>query len=296
MNQENDDQKGTVDSFVKMFKEFGNTVAEIFNDPKLKEKAKEFGESAVESAKALGERFKDEDVKSKFKDIGKAAQEFGQNVSESFKDEKKNNDTEENGGSPREPNGAPDKEDSDAVSLDEKIEKKIEEKLNKVSYIAEDVDQKNNDHYKNTRGGRIAGYTMYLFWNLALLIFFNFYYDYIAVYTTFGRIPILTEGWMAFLPLVTVALVVAIIGNIILIIYDRYELKQIVDMVTNLLGIAAIITLLILFPFDFSVIPHGGLSMALTPIVTILLILIAVGIGVGVLIRFIKILIHISKS
>ena len=41
-------------------------MSEIFNDPELKQKAKEFAESAAESAKAFGSRFNDEDVKDKF--------------------------------------------------------------------------------------------------------------------------------------------------------------------------------------------------------------------------------------
>ncbi len=294
--EKNDQKKGTVDSFASMFKEFGNAVAEIFNDPKLKEKAKEFGESAVESAKALGERFKDEDVKSKFKDVGKAAQEFGQNVSESFKDEKKTSDTKKSTDTSDEQDDELNEADIVETELDKKIEKKIDEKLNKIGHKTEEIDKKIDDYFKNTRGGRIAGYSIAIFWNLAFLIFFNFYYEYIAVYTTEGRIPIITEGWRAFLPILTIALVASIVGNIVLIIHERYELRQIIDIVTNLLGIAAVITLLYLFPFDFSVIPHGGLSLALTPIVTIVLILIAVGIGVGILVRFIKLIIHLSKN
>ena len=60
-----------------MFKAFGEAISEIFNDPDLKEKEKEFGKSAAKSAEVLGNRFKDEDVKAKFRDVGKAAQDFG---------------------------------------------------------------------------------------------------------------------------------------------------------------------------------------------------------------------------
>ena len=68
-----------------MFKTFGEAISEVFNDPELKEEAKEFGKSAAKSAEALGNRFKDEDVKAKFRDVGKAAQDFGKSVSDSFK-------------------------------------------------------------------------------------------------------------------------------------------------------------------------------------------------------------------
>jgi len=55
-------------------------MSEIFNDPELKQKAKEFAESATESAKTFGSRFEDEDVKDKFRDLGKAAEDFGKSI------------------------------------------------------------------------------------------------------------------------------------------------------------------------------------------------------------------------
>jgi len=59
-------------------------MSQIFNDPKLKDKAKELGKAAKESAETLGERFKDDEVKARFKDVGKAAQAFGKSVGDLF--------------------------------------------------------------------------------------------------------------------------------------------------------------------------------------------------------------------
>jgi len=86
--QEKSDRKQAVDNFVEIFTSFGQAVGEIFNDPALKEKTREFTESASASAKTLASRFKDEEVKAKFRDIGKAAQVFGKSVVDSFKDDK----------------------------------------------------------------------------------------------------------------------------------------------------------------------------------------------------------------
>ena len=89
MSQEqNTDKKATAEIFADMFKKFGQAMGEIFDDPELKEKAREFAESAAESAKAFGNRFKDEDVKDKFKDVGKAAEDFGKSVADHFKKDK----------------------------------------------------------------------------------------------------------------------------------------------------------------------------------------------------------------
>ena len=83
--EEKAQEKTTADNFGELIKAFGNAVGEIFDDPKLKEKAKEFAESATESAKVFGSRFKDEEVKAKFGDVGKAAQDFGKSVADCFK-------------------------------------------------------------------------------------------------------------------------------------------------------------------------------------------------------------------
>ncbi|MFC1965115.1 hypothetical protein ACFLWG_03855 [Chloroflexota bacterium] len=57
----------------------------------MKEKAKEFAESASESAKTMGSRFKDDDVRNKFRDIGKAAEYFSRSIADCFKNSKKQN-------------------------------------------------------------------------------------------------------------------------------------------------------------------------------------------------------------
>jgi hypothetical protein len=297
MEEDNREKKDSIESFTNMFKEFGEAVSEIFNDPRLRQKAREFNESAFESAKALGDRFKDEDVKNKFKDVGKAAQEFGRNVRESF-EEKKNTGASESYVSyyDKDLKVTDYEEVEKEIDLDKKIEEKIDEKIKEREQEVLEKEKKVDQYITMTRGGRVAGYSIAIFWNIAFLIFFNFYYDFIAVYTAEARIPIITGDWAFFLPILNVALIVSIIGNIILIIYDRYELKQIIDIVTMLLGVAVVITLLNIFPFNFNVIPHEGLSIALTPIMTLFLIILAVGLGVGVLIRFIKLVMHMTRT
>jgi len=82
-------KRQTVDSFAEMFRSFGQAIGEVFDDPELKKKAKEFADSATDSAKTLANRLNDEDVKAKFKEVGKAAEEFGKNVADHFKKDKK---------------------------------------------------------------------------------------------------------------------------------------------------------------------------------------------------------------
>ena len=79
------DKKNVAESFGEMIKAFGDAVSEIFKDPELKEKARDFGRSATESAQAFGRRLKDEDIKGKFRQVGKAAQDFSKDIKDTFK-------------------------------------------------------------------------------------------------------------------------------------------------------------------------------------------------------------------
>jgi hypothetical protein len=76
------------ESFADIFRAFGLTISEIFNDPELKEKAREFTESAAELAKTFRSRLKDEDVRGKYRDIGKAAEDFGKGIAARLKKDK----------------------------------------------------------------------------------------------------------------------------------------------------------------------------------------------------------------
>lgn len=82
-------EKTAAENLNEMIGSFGEAIGQIFNDPALKEKAKELGRAARESAETLGQRLKDEEVKAKFRDVGKAARAFGKNVADAFAEEDK---------------------------------------------------------------------------------------------------------------------------------------------------------------------------------------------------------------
>lgn len=286
MADEKDSNKdGAIENFAEMIKEFGNAVSEIFKDPELKKKAKEFGESAVDSAKTFGNRFKDEDVKNKFKDVGKAAQKFGESVSEYFKDDKKKQNQQK-------------KKDKD-------INSDIQGETYKPKYAKTDEEfgYKADQDLKKTRSGRIVGYSFSIAWSIVFIIFFNFFNKYIAYYhpetvdgvTAWTIYPLLTADFNAWLPILNISLIVSIIGSIILIIYDKYYVRNTVHIVTDIFGIAAAATLLSLFPFNFTVIPNANIANILNLTATIILILIIIGLGVGILVRFIKLIIGIAR-
>jgi len=158
------------------------------------------------------------------------------------------------------------------------------------------------EHFKTTRGGRITASSFAIAWSFALLIFFNFFNQYIAYYhlekvddvTRWVRYPVLTADFNAWLPFLTTALVLSIIGHIILIIFDKYLLRETIQIVLNLVGIAVVAALISIFPFDFSLVPNTIVGGVLPVIVTVVLICIAVGMGIAVLVSFIKLIVNVA--
>jgi hypothetical protein len=76
----NKKQKTAGDELGETFSEFGRAMSEIFNDPKLKSKAKDFSKSFADSAEIFVKKFKDEEVKNRFRKMGQAAQRFGKKM------------------------------------------------------------------------------------------------------------------------------------------------------------------------------------------------------------------------
>jgi len=277
--EERPEKKDAAEAFGEMVGAFGNAVSEIFKDPKLKEKAKEFGKSAAESAEAFVDRFKDEDVKSKFRDVGKAAQDFGKSIADYFKESQEKEKEEPPKQTTR----------SESVSLPPKDS-------------GEKVSAKVEDYFDNTRSGRITSSSFAIAWSIVLLIFFVYFSRYIAYYqpetvanvTRWVKYPVLTAGFYTWLPVLIITLVLTIIGHIILIIFDRYLLRQSILIILNLLGVATVVSLLSIFPFDFSVIPNATVASILPVVLIIVLVAIAVGVGIGALVQLIKSVVHVA--
>lgn len=166
------------------------------------------------------------------------------------------------------------------------------------------IDDKIDGYFRRRRGGRIAASAFAIAWSIVLLIFFNFFNQYVAYYhsetvdnvTTWVGRPFFTEDINLWLPILTAALIVAIMGHIILIIFDRYILREIIHIVIDAFGLATVLTLISVFPFDFSVIPNNAAADATYLGVRILLVCISIGIGVGILVRLIKLIVNVAKG
>ncbi len=160
------------------------------------------------------------------------------------------------------------------------------------------------ERFRDSRAARITASAFAIAWGFVLLIFFNFFNQYIAYYHMQNvngvdvqvRQPLLTSTFESWLAMLTVALVIGIVGHTMLILVDRYILREATLLVLDLFGIAVIAMLLSLFPFDFSVIPNARLADITAISVQIVLGLILLGFGIGVLVRFIKLTVNLARG
>jgi uncharacterized membrane protein len=173
---------------------------------------------------------------------------------------------------------------SDAADIDERIDKKVQ------------------DFFKHKREGRITASAFAIAWSIILLVVFNFFHQYIAYYTynaassTWTWDSFFTSDIGLWLPILNTALAISIIGNIVLIIINSNIVRQSIHVIINGFGLASVMTLLVVFPFDFDVISNSTAAASTTLGVRIALICIAVGFGIALLVRIIKLLVSIIKT
>jgi uncharacterized membrane protein len=168
-----------------------------------------------------------------------------------------------------------------------------------ISEKIEEFGKRAEDHFTRTRAGRIAGYSAAIFWNVVVLIFFSFFNRYIAWYHIepqggVTRLSVLTSDYFAWLPILVASLAISVAANILLIVYDRYWLRETVQIILSVIGVVVVANLVSIFPFDFSVIPNPTAADIGPVVVTIALIFIAVGLGVGALVRCIKLIVGVG--
>jgi hypothetical protein len=152
------------------------------------------------------------------------------------------------------------------------------------------------------RAARITAYSFAIAWDLFLIIFFNFYSDLIAYYhaepgvATLTRYPLVTSDFSIWQPIVTTALIIAIIGYVIMIIVDSYPVRQFIRIAIDVLAIWAIASLIVIFPFDFSPIPVADVADILRWTLPLVLGLTIFGISMGIIVRIIKLIVYAVKG
>jgi uncharacterized membrane protein len=207
------------------------------------------------------------------------------------------------------PPGKPQRDTKEKVKEETEVEAKGETTVAHGTAAApeqsEDAVHKKRSSRKVTRAGRIAASSAAIVWSMMLLVFFSFFSSYIAFYerhtsgatTYWTRTPILTDGYYEWLPLLVTTLLLTIAGHIILLSYDRYWLRQTVQIILNIISVVVVVSLLVIFPFNFGAAP-GTTNMAITLsiLTTIVLIAIAVGLGIATVVIFIKLIAYMASG
>lgn len=162
---------------------------------------------------------------------------------------------------------------------------------------------KADSYFKSKRSSRIASSAGAIAWSVILLVFFNFFSQYLAFYqaetvdgvTKWNIYPLLIQDFRLVLPILNTTLILSVVGHSIAIAFDRYILREITLIVLHLLSMAAVLTFLRIFPFDFSVIPSAGVATISPTVAIIVLALSAAVLGIEALVRFIRLIITVLK-
>jgi hypothetical protein len=119
------------------------------------------------------------------------------------------------------------------------------------------------------------------------------FHEYIAWFTTepdgsVTRLSMLTDDYFTWLPIMITASILVIVASIAMIIYDEYRFGRILQIIFSIIGIVVSVSLVSIFPFDFSVIPNATAVDVVPIAVTVFFILLAVFYGVTALVMFVK--------
>ncbi|MFC2067615.1 hypothetical protein ACFLTP_01145 [Chloroflexota bacterium] len=156
--------------------------------------------------------------------------------------------------------------------------------------------------FENNRTNRITSSSLAIVWSIIILVFVMFFSQYIAYYqpqaingvVKWITYPILTEAFFSWLPILVTTLIFFVAGHIVLIYYKKYLVRESTLVILNLLVISTVLSLLYIFPFDFTTIPHVETASVLYISTKVALVSIVVIVGVGTLIRLIKLIVNMS--
>jgi hypothetical protein len=158
--------------------------------------------------------------------------------------------------------------------------------------------------YEEKRGRRAFAHVWNIIWSLVLIIFFNFYSSYIAYFQyeqsngllIWHKFTILTEDFQKLIPLITAGLIIIAAGSIILLILDKYILSRVIELISAIFAIAVLGNIIIMFPFDFNIIPYEKIAQLLPLILKIILGIIILILIVQIIANFVKIVVKITKK
>lgn len=152
------------------------------------------------------------------------------------------------------------------------------------------------NRFEDSAPARAVSSIAMIVWSVFLFVVFNFFADYIAFYhssshdgiTQLLRYPILTAELSRVLPVLNAALGLNVLGHLVALLWNRYLLRQVIEVVLHAMALVVVIAFLRVFPFDFSDLPLSGLVTAM-PTVTMAVLVVAI---VG---NVIEIVVHLVR-
>lgn len=146
-----------------------------------------------------------------------------------------------------------------------------------------------------SRVEEIGGDLAVVFVTIAQLIFFVFYHRYISWPVTqpdgtVTRLSMLTDDYFTWLPFPIAASILVVVVTAVMIIVNRYWFRQAAWVFFSILGITVAGSLVVIFPFDFSVIPNPTAVEVVPIVVRVLFILLVTFYVVNALVMSIKLL------
>jgi uncharacterized membrane protein len=157
---------------------------------------------------------------------------------------------------------------------------------------------------RERREARIAGGAMAIAWFIVLFFVLNYLYQYIGYWNaqtangvvTWTHRSIFTGEITRWLPILNVTLAVAVVGHFFLMFLENGLVRRSIRIVMKALGLATVISLLTIYPFDFSVIPDSTGAAAAQLAVTVILVVVAIGLVISLIARVIGLLVHAARS
>jgi len=149
------------------------------------------------------------------------------------------------------------------------------------------------------RSGEIGSHIFMILVTVANLIFFTSFHKYIAWHTTEAdgsvtRLSMLTDGYFTWLPIAITASIIAIVAFTTMIFYDNQRFRMTAEIVVIISGVAVAVSLVSIFPFEFSVIPNATAVNVVPIAVRVFFILLAIFYGVTALVKSVKLRRYIS--
>jgi len=158
------------------------------------------------------------------------------------------------------------------------FKKKVDTMSKNWEKKGEEFGKKAEKKIEKSRIPKIIGYAIAVIINLVILWILSKLPDW--------DFKFLTENYIDVLSIVKLSLFVGIGGNVLLIIYNVFWFKRVIQIIMNIVSFIAALAIYRVFPFDFAAINQNWLTISLK----IFLIVVMVGIAIGTIVEFVKLI------